>query len=235
MSPHPVPLYDGVGLPDEPYRYVAPPDGTPTTVRPITVAAKAELASGVTAAYLSLVSPEFGPQVSLGVPQGALAAAAGPVTVTVTPLAPTEEPTGTTIDGNVYRVTLAAPSGPVTVTAKAKEAVIYLRAPTLTPGEGMHYRPAPGKPWQRLKTTKAGNDIWAATFAAAGDYALAVEATGSTSSASGGGRSGLLWGGLLALVVLVLAAVVLVVRRSAGDDEDETADDADDADDAEQP
>lgn len=205
-SPSAVPVYDGVGVPDEPYRYVAPPPGVAQTAPSTAAVASSPVKAGASVNGLSLSSAEVGPQVSLFVPAGALAvsgAGGGTVTLRAEPRAPTDQPAGARIDGNVYRFTLTDPAGPVTLTAKAALATLYLRATTARqPGPVMEHRGAAGQPWVALQTARGGQDIYIASFGGAGDYALAFAQTAGAPH-----RSLLpyaLGGGLLVLVLLVL-------------------------------
>ena len=208
LSPRAVPLFDGVGFPDQPYRFVARPAGSPPTPAPTTAELTTPVLGGTSRAGLTVNTAEQGPQLSVFVPLGSLAASDGSVTVRATPLAPTDPPTGVTVDGNVYRISFTASAGgPVTLTAAGSVGLLVLRATTARqPGPVVEHRGGPGAPWRQLPTTRGGQDIYSARFLGAGDYTLAfLPATG------GGGVP------VLALVlgplVLLLAGVVVVVRR----------------------
>lgn len=206
-SPHAVPVYDGIGQPDEPYRFVAPPrDGT-TTAEPTSAKLSTPVKNGRGTNGMSVATAEVGPQFSLFLPPQSLAAASGPITVTSTPLAPTDQPEGARIDGNVYVVAYEAPSA-VTTTEQIAIATVYMRATTAKqPPPKIRYRPAAGQPWQALKTSRGGTDIYVTAYAGAGQYAVAFDGTGEEDD---GGPPVLLLalGGVALLVVLV----VLVVR-----------------------
>ena len=73
VAPAVVPIYDGIRNPDEPYRYVQPPNGKTTkapTAAKATVSVNAAGLSG--AAYSN--SFENGPQIVLYIPAGSLQA-----------------------------------------------------------------------------------------------------------------------------------------------------------------
>ena len=207
LSPSAVPVYDGLGAPDEPYRYVAPPAGAPRTAAATTASATSPLVGGRSSFGLNVASAEQGPQVSVYLPPKALAATGGSVLVTATPLAPSDQPPGARIDGNVYDVRFRA-AGPVTMTSGAALAQILLRATTgKQPGPVFEHRAAAGQAWKQLPTTRAGVDLYVTSFRAPGQYALAFT---STSGKGGGGSSHL---PLVLLGVGVLVAVVVVVVR----------------------
>src|SRR5438105_1065265 len=63
-APAAPPLYDGLGFPDEPYRYLSPPPGAKKTPAPSTAAADFPVTPGV-GNYVELASTEVGPQVQI--------------------------------------------------------------------------------------------------------------------------------------------------------------------------
>jgi hypothetical protein len=203
LSPIAVPVYDGIGAPDEPYRYVAPPPGVTKTAAPTTAHSSSPLVKGTSSYGMSLATGESGPQFSLFVPPKALAAAGTTVELAAAPQPPTDQPAGARIDGNVYAVTLTA-AGPVTFTPQAALATLYLRATTVKqPPPVMEYRAKATAPWTPLKTARGGQDVYVSSFPGAGDYALAFNATAS----SKGGSSPVPFvviGGVVLLVVLVV-------------------------------
>lgn len=206
LSPAAVPVYDGLGAPDEPYRYVARPSDGPRTADATVARASSPLVGGRTKNGMSVTSAESGPQVSVYLPPKALAATGDSVVVTATPLAPQDAPRGTHIDGNVYEVRFQA-AGPVSLTEKAALAQILMRATTARqPPPVMEHRASATAPWEPLKTFRSGNDVYVASFREQGQYAL-VFSTGSSGSSS---TSYLVLGGVVLLVV-----VVVVVRLRA--------------------
>ena len=225
VTPHAVPVYDGVGMPDEPYRYVDAPRGAAVTAKPTGAQDDVPVVAGVTAMNGNLVSAESGPQVTAFLPQGGLAASAGTVTITVVPQAPTQQPVDGRIDGNVYRLSITDPAGPVTFTAQAMDAAIYLRATTAAqPGPVVECRTGPGRPWHQVSTSRAGNDVYAGKLPTAGEYALvflrgphplAATPGGAPAGGTDAGNShqGLIIV-LLVSLVLLLGAVLAVRRRA---------------------
>lgn len=213
-----VPLYDGLGFPDEPYRFVSAPAGVkhgpPPSPR---VTATSPLVNGINTQRVDPQSREQGPQILVILSPGALHAAAGATSVTAvaSPLAPDVQPADGRIDGNVYRVELQAePPGAVTLAAGSGPALIYLRAVSLKPADPvLEFRPASGAPWRPLHTSRGGRDVFVGAFAAAGDYAL-VHQRGAKADPQKRGSKTLL--ALLLGTLALVAATLLAVRRRAG-------------------
>lgn len=212
-SPQAVPVYDGVGAPDEPYRFVARPAGATATAAATPAVGQSPVASGRSTNGLSIQTAEVGPQFSLYLPPKALAATGGPVQVRAVPQAPTDQPSSGRIDGNVYVVTLTDPAGPVSLTDQAALATLYLRATTTRqPGPTMQYRPSAAAPWKAVQTSRGGQDVYVASFSGPGQYALAF-----TAAARGGGGGLPVLPIVLVALFVVLAGVVLVIRLRSRD------------------
>ena len=222
-APGVVPIYDGIQNPDEPYRYVQPPAGTATTKAP--TVAKASVAVNATgqssAAYSN--SAEVGPQIVLYLPAGSLHAPAGVTAIQVseTPLAPSAPlPTDGTIVTNVYRVAATTDKGPVQIVGKTDNQLpaLQMRAPS-SRQPGPVYERRTGNGWQRLPTLRVGQDIYQATAAQFGDYALVQlkDAPKPAGSRGGGVNVGLLAAGvgLLALAGIILAIRITRSRRAS--------------------
>jgi len=62
------PLYDGVGFPDEPYRYLRSPAGQARTAPPATAHGELKFADGVNTEKGDFATSELGPQFKLYVP-----------------------------------------------------------------------------------------------------------------------------------------------------------------------
>lgn len=214
-SPSAVPIYDGIGQPDEPYRYVSPPKGATTTAEPTSAKATTPVKNGRGTNGMSVSTAEVGPQFSLFLPPGSLAASAGPITVTAVPLAPTDQPPGARIDGNVYEVAFEAPS-PVTTTEQIAIATVYMRATTdKQPPPVLRHRTSADQPWESLKTSRGGQDIYVAAFPGPGQFSVAFNSTGGDGEAGGPPVLLLVLGGL---VLLVLLAVVVVRLRGTAEE-----------------
>lgn len=208
VSPAPVPIYDGVGVPDEPYRFIAPPAGTTATAPPTVATQTTPLKNGVSVRGLVLSTLEQSPQFSLYVPPASMASKGREITVRAEPTAPTDPPLGKVIGSNVYRVTFTDPEGPVTVTPSLGAASMYLRAMDTTDGWALQYRESPTSTWKQQETARSGTDTFVGSFVGPGDYALAK----APSESGGGGGIAVLplvLGGTLLLLVVVVIAVRL--------------------------
>jgi hypothetical protein len=207
-SPSGVPVYDGVGAPDEPYKYVGRSNAPAASI-----SASTPVSSGVSGS-LSARSAESGPQVLVDLGSGAFAASTPSVTLTVTAVAGdgTDVPQGR-IDGNVYRVT--ATSGARLLPSAL--GFLFRRAAVITrPDPVVVHRATPNDAWVKVKTVRAGQDILSTPFRALGDYAVVRVPGAKPLSQSGGlstGRLLVLGGGVLLLVVVT----VVILRRPARD------------------
>jgi hypothetical protein len=214
-SAAPVPLYDGIGFPDEPYRFV-PPRGN----GPAATSARVELkvAGGSNIGGLIVNTKEAGPQASVFAPPHAfLAPGTAPVVLEVKPVDPTPPLPGKPVS-NVYAITLTSTAGPVTIAPEAQPPAITMRS--ITPGPPapvFEYRVAPGQAWRELKTRQVGTDIFNALGPGAGEYLLAQVGTASDAKTGSGGHSGLfvVLGATVLLMVAVIVGVRVLSRRAA--------------------
>ncbi len=206
LSPGAVPVYDGVGVPDDPYRYL---DTTPAA----SAAQQAVQVGPDSSTALSVRTAETGPQFLVDAGAGALhAVRAGLATVTVTPVATGSAPTQGSLDGVVYRI--EATDG-ATISATA-QGFVFLRAAVMTkPNPVIVHRDTPTSPWIALPTARPGRDVLSVPFRALGDYAV-VRRPGSA-PLSAGGLSGTRLLLLAAGVLVLLAVTVFAVRRPRGD------------------
>jgi hypothetical protein len=217
VAPAVVPIYDGAGFPDEPYRYVQSPDGKPTKPPTAAHANVAVNAQGLSNAGYSN-SAEQGPQVVLYIPAGSLQAPPGAHTIAIseTPLAPSPPlPTDGTIVTNVYRLAATTPQGPVQMVGKSEN-----QTPTLQMRSSSSKQPGPtfehltSAGWVKAATLRVGQDIYQASAPQFGDWALvqlsAAPKKASSSTSSGGGINvGLLVAGI---AVLALAGIIIAIR-----------------------
>jgi hypothetical protein len=212
VAPGAVPMYDGIGNPDEPYRYVQPPAGYRVTKPPTTATAELSVRNGHSAAA-QINTAEFGPQLALLVPAGAFASSSSSrLTVTAAPIAaPDPPPSDGRIVGNVYRVTATATAGTVDLIGLGNQApVLDMRAPTARQPGPVFEHLGHGR-WTAYKTSRVGNDVYRVRMDALGDWALVRRAASGTSSGSRGK--------ILAVAAAVLGGCglglgVLAVRRS---------------------
>ena len=115
----------------------------------------------------------------------------GTIAVAVRPAAPAQQSADGTIDGNVYTLTATDPAGPVALTSKAALATIYLRATTAKqPGPAMEHRSGEGQPWQAIKTSRGGADVYVSSLPATGQYACGDRTSREPGSRSCWPRSG---------------------------------------------
>ena len=190
------PLYDGLGFPDQPYRFVQAPAGYEQTTAPSAASYDIAIKSGGSSTY-DVASTELGPQVEVFVNQASLELPAGATVAKVraTPIATTTQPSDGEVWGNVYHLTDDTDRGTGRIRAGGELDSIRLRAPTGPP-------PVPaiefndGSRWRRLSTTKIGNDIYSAPLAGVGDYAVIappgqarVSTAPSATGAAGSGTS----------------------------------------------
>jgi hypothetical protein len=211
ISPTVMPLYDGPGQPDQPYRYVAPPPGdTVKTPAPTTATTSMPVRNGVnTAAFAN--SAEVGPQVRVYVPAGAFRAPAGAssIQLTATPSAPKAPlPSDGTIVGNVYTITATAPGGPVDIvgTGEDQAPVLQMRAPSAKQ-PGPIFETFDGKTWKSSTTIRAGQDVYQTSAPKLGVWALVQENAGG--SGLGGAQLVML---ILGITILLLVGVIMVIR-----------------------
>ena len=206
------PLYDGVGFPDEPYRFVQPPPGTRETKAPTTAKATAGIVAGRNG-QLRAASAEVAPQITVTLPEGMLRIPSGrpPVTLLATPeKVSTPPPSGKYLWSNVYDITVSPPA--TIVDQPNVVATLILRAATAQ-------QPLPviahldGGKWTPLHTGPAGRDVYATNlnslgrFAVLGDKPLDVSALRASGGKSGGPSIGIFVGiGVFAVVVLLYFA-----------------------------
>lgn len=228
----PVPIYDGVGMPDEPYRFVVPPAGYRATP-PVTPARTAiQLDAGRSCCELEARSAEQGPQVAVYVPRGGLASTgSGVLSVSAEAAAPPAGPAPVedgVYEGNAYLVTATGPAGPATLTPEGSRATVQLRAlDGNTPGPAVWFRTDDAAAWRELPTGKVGLDIYEAQFVGPGSYVLVRGPEGGT-----GQTTTILLGILAVPALLVVVLLVLRLRGGPPRDPDEEAPDALDGEDA---
>jgi hypothetical protein len=211
LAPAAVAIYDGIGNPDEPYRWVQSPTGTPSKKAPTTATVDLPVAHGVSGAGYANTK-ETGPQISVYFPAGALRVSGGATSVTVTakPMAPSgPAPSDGSFVSNVYQVTATAGGADVPIVGKGNQApTLQMRAASVTQPGPVFERFANGR-WTQGKTLRVGNDIYQIQASALGDWALVRPKAAASTGGSGGINVGLLAAGV---GVLVLAGVIATVR-----------------------
>ncbi len=201
-SPGAVPIYDGVGSPDEPYRYVGKAPAPSSATTPVGTSA------GLSEA-IQLRTVENGPQAMLDLAPGAFAAPTD-FTFTVTPFTADSTPPRGEIDGNGYRI---AVTGSAALRPDDAQGFLFLRAAVMTkPAPVIAYRATPADPWVELATRVNGRDNVNTPFRKVGDYVV-VRLPGSTPLTDESGldttRLVILVAGLSGLALLT----ILVLRR----------------------
>ncbi len=211
-----VPLYDGVNFPDEPYRYVKSPAAQKqSTPAPTTISKVYQLNRPVYGVYINSV--ELGPQIYVYIDRSALIIPKGATefTLSAEPLAPTDQPGGGPIAGNVYKILAATENGALVIANQHTTAqhTIDLRLPQGYPATGqMVFRPAGGQ-WHALPTSRIGTDIYEANLSAFGEYALSIPNQKSVTAT----RRKMLPYGLIifcGMFVVAMTAILLIIRTS---------------------
>ena len=210
-----LPLYDGVGFPDEPYRFVVPPHGAPHTKAPTVASVTAALPAGQNS-DINAASAEVAPQILVQIVAGDLLTPSGThqVTVTATPVQPLPVPANHYLYSNVYDVT----SSPVaTLKPGPAQAILTMRAATPQQPQPQIERYQAGQ-WVSLPTYPVGLDIYEAQLPGFGQYAvigsvpLDVAKLVGVRRSSSGGRIGIAVGAGVLVIVIVL--FVLGRRRA---------------------
>ena len=212
VAPAAVPIYDGIGNPDEPYRFVQSSSGgkAPTGAQVVLPVSKGVNAAG----YAN--SKETGPQISIYFPAGALRVPSGASSVTVAaqPVAPSgPAPDGGSFASNVYRLTASAGGQDVTIGGTGNQApTLQMRAAAVKQPSPVFERFDNGK-WTRGSALRVGNDIYQTQVAAFGNWALVWPKASASSNGSGGGINvGLLAAGISVLLLAGLIGVIRTVR-----------------------
>ena len=213
VSPSP-PLYDGLGLPEEPYRLVGEDPAPAGAERRLPI-------TSTSSPPVYLATPETGPQAAVALPAGALevGAGSGELVVRITPVRPDHEPPGKRL-GNAYRLHVTLGGVPVVARPDVPRLVVQLRIPAATDVPVDVVLREDGR-WSRLATRRTGEHVYTADLPAFGEVA-AVEVGQSFRAAPYGAGSAEAAGGLLLLipvggaVALLGVALLLRGRRRTG-------------------
>ena len=210
-----VPLYDGVSLPDEPYRYAAKIAGNnskpPTGSLESTV-----IADGFNKDALYMSTEEQGPQVYISFARGSLITSsnAGVLLVQITPVAPdARKPITGQVAGNIYQINFTKDSTGAKFTDNPKDSsYVVLRLPQAYANGGsasVIYRTSTAQDWQTLQSKRIGNDTYEAKVVGLGEYAIAAD--GSIKPRA---RNKLLLILPLTFLGMIIIAIVLINFRS---------------------
>lgn len=210
-APPAPPLYDGLALGNEPYRYVNRPPGHKATPPPLSAHGTVLLSGGVLAPF-DIGTGEVFPQASIAASTNALVLPDGvtSATVTVKPVQPsTSAPHGYVYDGNVYRITATAGGRSVPL---ARDATVRIALRGTGKKGTASLALYASKRWQVLPAPPSGvPGQYSAAVTSLGDAVLVVAA--SAANAKGGGSSGISTTPIvLAAVVVVLLSLFLLIR-----------------------
>jgi hypothetical protein len=213
LSSRIVPIYDGVGFPDEPYRYVKPPASSKATLPADTAAITIRLQDNTNPSDFGLASKEQGPQVNLYIYRLILSTES-PGTkaiIRATPKDPANSKTSKgKVVGNIYELSAVSNGGTVSFKPKLNIGFIDLRLPQgETANATMVFRPKPDKKWQILNTSQVGRDVYEASIVGFGDYALVP---GSASSGSSAHSPAFIF--LILITIIIALAIILAILRA---------------------
>lgn len=199
------PVYDGVGFPDEPYRFVVHTAGQQTTKAPTTARSVVPVTKGLAAAATAN-SAEQAPQVSVLIPTGRLHAPTGTkqIVLRAEPIRPIAAPAGGYFWSNVYAI--GATDAKVTMRDGNPAATITLRAASQQRPYPSVERYADGK-WTSMQTVPVGQDIYQAKLPGFGDYAVVGNSPLEVGAKSGSTSKT----GIIVFVVAVGAVIALIV------------------------
>lgn len=205
------PLFDGLGLGNEPYRYVQPPPGHKATPPPTTATKVVEVIDGMSAPF-DVSTSEMYPQASITASGGALDVprSAKSVVVTVRPVRPSRPAPRTYVyDGNLYRFTAVTKAGhPVPM---APDGVVRIAFR----GTGRRGTPSialyTGKRWRVSAAPPTGVSAqYSTTISSLGDGVLVVPKDAAEGS---GIPAGAVVGVACVVIILCLLGLLRVARR----------------------
>jgi hypothetical protein len=210
------PLYDGVGFPDEPYRFVVKPAGACDTKVP-TAASETTTVSAGKAGAVTLSTAEQAPQISVLIPSELLSVPSGTprLTITAKPVQPVPAPHGRYLWSNVYDVEATIPGVTLHDTDPSRPTTITLRAATAQRPTPTIERYLNGR-WMPVTTAPAGRDIYNGSLPSLGRYAVIGDSPINVSDLQCGKSSTSSTGILIASAaggVVVLLAVFGILRR----------------------
>lgn len=203
-----VPLYDGVGFPDEAYRYITPPRDTRPTAQATSCTEPYTLTNGTNPNLIFCTTAELGPQAQVAISDHRLSVVptgSDQLQLSLTPLAPGALASGS-LTGNVYRVAAVVAGATVKFIGQDESSLVALRLPQAASTQGLTiiYRSGEGQDWQTRPISQIGSDIYSTRFTGFGDYALANLATKPKPVPKRDHRW--LWVSLVVICVIVIVA-----------------------------
>jgi hypothetical protein len=206
LAPVGVPLFDGVAV-QEPYRFLDPTANQAGS--PASYAAAPAVEGGVSPQFIAATT-ESPPQAQLIAQRGAFAVPAGATAleVSISPIEPPPAPAGSSIAGNVYRISVTDQArNPVAIKSCEGCISLALRAPDGV--EAATIKRFANGAWTDVQTLHAGNfAIYQANPTALGDYAVISVPD------SGPGPIVIVGGTILGAVLLIGLFVYLRIRRN---------------------
>jgi hypothetical protein len=206
------PLYDGLILGNDPYRYVSAPPGHRATPPPSSAAMTVKVSGGLLAPF-TVGTHERPPQAQVSASTRAFRATGSHTAqVTITPIRPDHPaPRGDVYDGNVYQVSVSA--GGKELTQLPGATVIAALRGTGAKGQPL-FALRTAKGWSLAKPTATGTPgVYSRQVRTVGEMVLVIPA-GEAGSSEGGFPVG----PVVAVVVfmLLLGGLLVVVRVRHG-------------------
>lgn len=202
------PIYDGLPLQTEPYRYLHPTPGQATTAPPTSASENVQPSNqGLPFIVNTNESP---PQAELQADPDAFAIPPSTpnLTITITPVSPAAPIPNGRLDGNVYRMTVTLPGGAPVVVRPGKHISVYLRG-TGALGKTVMDRFSDGR-WTTLATTLPGSGFHAADSDRLGDFSLVLVPGGG--GLGSGVTAAIVIGAIIVGIAILLTAVRLLRR-----------------------
>lgn len=168
------PLYDGIGFPDEPYRWVEPPPGWGKTPAWTPAKATGTVEADGTVPTLKGLSAEQGAQIAFQIESGALVVPKGAKSLDAQAVAvpnPPEKPAQGALASNVYELTVKADKPGALTLAPGRTAIINMRSEKAS-NEAVVLEMYDKGTWTQVATARVGTDIYAAELPALGQFAL---------------------------------------------------------------
>jgi hypothetical protein len=214
MPPRGLPLYDGLGLPPEAYRYLQPPPNTFHSNKKPTSGVVSLVLGNKTLPEEDVYTTEQPPQAQLILPADAahVPPNAGKITISVRPVPPPGQPSSGAIEGNVYAFAITTQSGASIPLRSKTSATIELRDPNLRDSPVIaHYDHGS---WVSERTGKfLGTPIFGATVSSLGDYALIGSGRGAATAT---GSTWIVYVVIGAIIVALTAVGLVLIRLSRG-------------------
>lgn len=205
------PVYDGLPLPSEPYRYLQPPRGLATTGPPGSVTETVTATTG-TGTGIEPSTTETPPQASVILTTSSFTVAAGAaVVVRIRAVPPPRPPSSGQFDGNVYQFSASTAGAPVAL-ASGATATIVLRS-SGSPGTPV-LEAFDGSAWHALPTTAVPPLEYAAPVPDLGDFALVLLPGAAAAARASARGSGLITAVVIGVVLVTVGGLLSLIRRS---------------------